>query len=68
MTRAAIAASQSDPALNRQFRRWLPDAAVGQEPAPLRSWHAPDVAEPPVSRARRVAEREWGRVTRGTAR
>jgi hypothetical protein len=56
-TRPASAADQSFPDSNRQWKRFLAGEAAGKKPFPLA-----------VSRARRVAEREWGRVTRGTAR
>jgi hypothetical protein len=54
---------QADPALNKQFRRW-PPPATGNDAAIIRSWHADDLGRPPMTRARRLAEREWRRVTR----
>jgi hypothetical protein len=60
--RPAQAAGQSDPAYNTQFRRWLPDGATGADRAYIRAWHASDVI-PPMSKARRLAERQWIKLT-----
>ncbi len=61
---AARAAEQSDPAKNRQFSRW-PAPAVGADFGNIRVWHAPDVPPPPpMTAARRLAEREWRRIVR----
>jgi hypothetical protein len=65
--RAAQAAAASDPDLNVQFRRW-PAPATGPQDGTIRSWHAADLPPPPpMSPARRRAEREWRRIVREAA-
>jgi len=66
--RAAQAAAQSDPNLNRGFRRW-PAPAIGDAFAPMRAWHAPEALCPrmPLTPLRLQAERAWSLVTRGIA-
>ena len=60
--RAAKAARQSDPYCNIQFRRWPVTEATGPYTGPTRTWHAADV-QGPMSRARRVAEEKWAKLT-----
>ncbi len=60
--RPALAARQSFPDHNPQFRRFRSHDAVAPDWTDLRSWHADDV-KPPMSRKRREAEAQWLRLT-----
>ena len=63
--RAARCAAQSDPAANRQFRRWPADA-TGDDVGRIRSWHA-DIDGPLVFRrpAKAEADDAWNQIIGG---